>query len=355
MSGLRTAVVSVSAIVAAPIVAGLLFWGYLIFDSWQKREVVSEQTFENGEVLRVTQKATGPVGSGFAYELSHRSGKDADFVFVDSWEYPSGESAIDVHEIDELLIVLPPARNVAHIRSLAGYWAHWWFDKMIRAGHSNFANLLIASDQEPRVTVDGIDKDTRQIRLRVENYGWPPQHMVLEPTVRGDGIANAETRFTHDPRFDYATDFRLTGDASVLSIVRDLNSDGVSEVLLSHAEANNGNAGNIWSVYVVGQQGFRRLDDTLSMRTDAISSWSPRVSGADSLSKGITSYRPAGRSGGSLVTYAVEGDRIVTEVTTVDSTEESKSDYSIAMSPKWTVPFVSTPLKTLAAEKTEQP
>jgi hypothetical protein len=109
---------------------------------------------------------------------------------------------------------------------------------------------------------------------------------------------------------------------------------------LSHAGANNGRAGNIWSVYVyrAQQQQFLLLDDTLTMHLDTISNWSPIPRGWSFDS--ITAYHAGSASGGSLVTYSLEDERVVAVATPVSSLDGASSDYTAAMDKKMTVPLL---------------
>ena len=81
------------------------------------------------------------------------------------------------------------------------------------------------------------------------------------------------------------------------------------------------------------------------MRTDAISSWTS--SGSDGRLFGITTYHPASASAGSLVTYSVDGDEIVSRVTRVNTNDEPGKLLDAFTNPEFLVPFFSTTVSSL--------
>ena len=48
----------------------------------------------------------------------------------------------------------------------------------------------------------------------------------------------------------------------------DINGDGVDDLLVTRDVAGNGRGGNIWEIYLAGEQGYRRLEETISFRAD---------------------------------------------------------------------------------------
>ena len=66
----RTVVWILGALLAVPLIVIAVFFGYLLYQSWAAIKTVPADTFGDGEILEITRKASGPIGSGYANECS---------------------------------------------------------------------------------------------------------------------------------------------------------------------------------------------------------------------------------------------------------------------------------------------
>ncbi|MGI9328786.1 MAG: hypothetical protein ACR2PZ_26460 [Pseudomonadales bacterium] len=326
----------IGSLIVVPLIVIGAFFGYLSYQSWAALETVSVNTFGEGEILEVTRIASGPIGSGYAYELGHRINAEAELELVDVWEYPSGDHQVQIYELKDLAVVITPARNVLHIRTQSGSWKHWRIRGLL-AIPSLSADLLRDADHQPRMVIQRIDSQLRKIYLRIEYTSRLAQHVVLEPSETGQAVNVTAITVPSDPCVDYATRFQLEANSKLLFIEWDLNGDDITEFLVSHESARNGRAGNIWTVYVAGKDGFAPLNDTLSMRTDTTSKWTPKV--ASTVVNGITTYHPGSGRQGVLVTYSIEKGRLTTVNTPVRPADSSENSYLAAMAQENLIPI----------------
>lgn len=327
------------SLIAAPLIVIATFFGYLAYQSWAALETLSVRTFGNGEILEVTQTASGPIGSGYAYELGYRANTEADLELVDVWEYPSGEHQVQIYELKDLAVVLTPARDVVHVRTQSGSWKHWRTRDLL-AFPALSADLLQVVGHEPRMVIERIEPLARSIHLRIEYTNRLTQQVTLEPTATGEALNIVAVAVPADPLTDYAMRLQLKAHNELLYIEWDLNGDDVPEVLVSNESARNGRAGNIWLVYVAQAEGFVPLNDTLSMRTDAVSKWIPIIE--STVAYGITTYHPGSSREGALVTYSLEGGQVTSINTPVRPADSSENAYLAAMAQENLIPIAET-------------
>ncbi len=86
----------------------------------------------------------------------------------------------------------------------------------------------------------------------------------------------------------------------------DINGDGVDDLLVTRFVAGNGRGGNIWEIYLAGEQGYRRLEETISFRADLFL-WD-FYEGRPA----VYSYWPESSRAGCITIAYVSGDQVRT-------------------------------------------
>lgn len=98
----------------------------------------------------------------------------------------------------------------------------------------------------------------------------------------------------------------------------DINGDGVADLLVTRDVARDGKAGNIWEIYLAGDNGYRRLPQSVSFRADLFSL--DYYNGKPA----IYSYRPDNGNKGSIIAAYVSGDQVRT--VTIKQAEDVKGE-----------------------------
>lgn len=310
--------------------------------------MLSQQTLRDGADLRVTQIAGGPVGPQFAYELEYRSADSTEFELVSVWDRPPGEYAIDVYESDGLVVLLTPPRNSLYVRSLRGQWKHWTLSDIVKQQRTELSALLLPPGHEPSTTITAFDADRRRASVDIVIAGWPLQTVELEIAKNGDAIEVVSSSNPSDPRKDYISRLSLAENTELLSVAKDITGDRQSDLLISHAAALNGKAGNIWAIYIATGDGFERFDELLSMRADSLSGWTPGTPDAQSpwFTPGITTYHPKSATSGSIVTYSLQNGVLLSEATSYQYDPLTAPSYETIFRPELTIPVMRSSVPT---------
>ena len=168
------------------------------------------------------------------------------------------------------------------------------------------------------------------LAISLVSCGLPDRELVVS-------VSNSD-----DPRRAYLELFSLPADTELLIITKDLSGDGVPEVLISHAEALNGKAGNIWTVYVPTGGGFERFEGNMSIRIDSVSGWTPSQSDTRDpwSAPGITTYHPGSASSGTFVTYTLTNGELTT--VTTERQDETPTNYEHVFRPQLVIPVSRT-------------
>ena len=293
------------------------------------REIVFEQGLSNGDTLRVTRIAGGPVGPEFAFKLSHQAEGSNTVTVVTGWERPPGESEIDVYEQPHCLVVLTPPRNTLYVQDASERWQHWVLRDIVKQTSAEYPTLFVPERHEPAVSVASFNAETNVATIHVVTAGWPVQQLDLKLSDDGSAVEVVSVSNSDDPRRAYLELFSLPADTEMLVITKDLSGDGASEVLISHAEALNGKAGNIWTVFMPTGGGFERLEANMSMRVDSVSGWTPSQPDTKNAwsTPGITTYHSGSSSSGTFVTYALTNGELTTVATKRQDETPTNSEY----------------------------
>jgi len=304
------------------------------------REVIFEQRVSNGDTLRVTRIAGGPVGPEYSFELSYRAEGSNSVTVLTAWERPPGESKIDVYEQPRCLVVLTPPKNILYVRDAAKYWQRWVLRDIVEQASAENPKLFVPARHEPAARVASFDAATNAATIHIETAGWPIQEFDLKLSDDGDAVEVVSVSGFNDPRRAYLELFSLAGDSEILIITKDLSGDGVFEVLISHAEALNGKAGNVWIVFVPTADGFERIEGNLSIRTDSVSGWTPSQPDARHpwSTPGITTYHPASASSGTFVTYTLTNGELNIVTTERQDETPTNSEYEHIFRSQMAVP-----------------
>lgn len=300
------------------------FWGpvaLMPMKIWMGTEVVSQTDLPNGASFQVTQIPAGrPSGDDYSYELGYRDSPSHRFERVYNWVKPPGRSDFEVSEIGDLLTVVTPARDVLLVHKKVGHWHPFLLQKILRKNIPDQPALFALERQDPLVVLTEIISASRIIRMKIEYPGVLPQIATLKLNPRGDHIEMLSVEFPEDPRLRYLREIDFDARSNdVLTIVRDMDNDGIGEFLVSHSDARNEGGGNIWRIYRRSGGKYHRVPGNLSIRTNVISHWSPSGSAAT----GITTFYPISSTNGVITTYAVVGDKIVESSLNVEADDRS--------------------------------
>ena len=134
--------------------------------------------------------------------------------------------------------------------------------------------------------------------------------MFLSSLLLLIGLTHAYSEID-DPIQDYMNTYGVNNNGKALiRLDADINSDGRAEVFLSMKTLVNGKAGNIWTVYVPCERGYKKLDKLITFRRDAfLVEEHPDVGHA-----ALLAYRPGGGGRGVLVAIQLENNEIKEEV-----------------------------------------
>lgn len=300
------------------------FWGPIVtmpVKVWLGTEVVKQTDLSNGAAFQVSQIPSGSLsGSYYSYELGYRDSPSDSFERVYGWARPPQRSDFEVTQIGDLLTVITPARDVLLVHKKVGHWHPHLLREIISKIIPDQPGLFSLEGQDPLVTITQIDSDSRIIRVEIEYSEILPQIATLKLNPRGDHIDMVHVEFPEDPRLHYLRETEFDASSNdVLTIVRDMDNDGIGEFLVSHTDARNEGGGNIWRIYRQSGGEYRRVSGNLSIRTNVVSHWSPGGSDAT----GITTFHPTSSTNGVITTYALAGDTIVESTVEVASDDRS--------------------------------
>ena len=231
-----------------------------------------------------------------------------------------------------------------HVLDTAGRWQRWKMHDIVIESSVKDSTLFIPPQHHPAATVAAFDASTSVATVHVEIAGWPIQKLDLRLADDGDAVDVISVSNPGDPRREYLELFSLPPDTEVLTIAKDLSGDSLTDVLISHTAARNGKAGNIWSIYVATGQGFERIADTLSLRTDSVSGWTPSHPDAESplFTPGITTYHPKSATSGTFVTYSLVDGALTTVVTKRQDETSANSEYENIFRSDLVIPVART-------------
>ena len=289
----------------------LKFWASILMlpvKVWLGTEVIQEIETLRGDNLQIVQIPNASfTGPNYHYELKHRAAHERSFKTVTGWERPPGRSDIETATIDGLLVAVLPGRDVVLINPSSMGWGSFVLREIVRKEGAVLSALLRIPNHDPLVTLREDSINARQFSVNIYYTGLLPQTADLEISESGDRIDVVAASFAQDPRLSYLEHFDFAAEGEdILSLVRDMDGDGVPEILISHTSALNGRAGNIWSIYSRRDGQYQRLSESLSMRKDVVSFW--RRDGQSA--SGVTTYLPKSATEGQIITYTIEGNKL---------------------------------------------
>lgn len=133
--------------------------------------------------------------------------------------------------------------------------------------------------------------------------------MFLSSLLLLIGLTHAYSE-VDDPIQDYVNTYGVDDGKALIRLDADINSDGRAEIFLSMETLVNGKAGNIWTVYVPYERGYKKLDKLVTFRRDAfLVEKHPDVGHT-----ALLTYQPGGGGRGILIAIQLDNNEIKEEI-----------------------------------------